>query len=140
MVVLMGSPLGDRVRHLRELRDLTQGQVEEYTGLGRSWLSLVEAGDIKNPGGLRLDKLARFYGVSTHHLLTGEPDGETPNRLIRLEQLRQFTDDQLETLVHLGHTVFLKKMANHEPESGPHAKGESDSQPDAKDHDPELGR
>src|SRR5690242_18058730 len=78
MVQLMASPVGNRIRELRKQRGLTQGQIAAFAGVTRGWLSLVESGDTPNPGGERLDRVARILGVSSRYLLTGtdEPEPE----------------------------------------------------------------
>ena len=79
MVACVGTPLGDRIRALREREGWTQAQLAAFAGVTRGWLSLVEAGDRKNPQGDLLAKVARCLGVSVEYLITGsEPRAAGP--------------------------------------------------------------
>lgn len=68
--------LGRRVKALRRARNLTQGQVEEYSHgrVARSWLSLIETGRIEKPSFRKLAALAEFLGTTPADLI-----GQTPS-------------------------------------------------------------
>lgn len=55
--------LARKVKELREQQKLTQGQLAEYSGLKRSYVSLLEGGLIKKPSAERMLKLARALHV-----------------------------------------------------------------------------
>lgn len=104
-----GQVIGKRVRGLRVGRRWSQKELAVAARVGRSWLSLVEAGRIENPGGWRMDRIARALGVSPRYLLTGEPGGDTdddPLKRSLLSLVRQFSAAQIEQLIHIGHIVF----------------------------------
>jgi len=66
--------IGDRLRALREKKNLSQGDVEKRTGLLRSYISRVENGHTV-PAIETLEKLARALEVPLYQLLY---DGEEP--------------------------------------------------------------
>jgi len=65
--------LGDRLRELRNNRNLTLKQVSDSTGLSVSFLSLVER-DKVSISVANLERLARFYQVRLVHLFQGVED------------------------------------------------------------------
>jgi transcriptional regulator with XRE-family HTH domain len=66
--------IGERLRVLREERQLSQGDIEERTGLLRCYLSRVENGHTV-PAIETLEKLARAFDMSLYQLLY---DGDQP--------------------------------------------------------------
>ena len=58
----------NRIRELREDRDLRQIDVAEKTGIDQRTLSNYETGKT-NPDSFAIIQLAKFYGVSTDYLL-----------------------------------------------------------------------
>ncbi len=62
-----------RIRNLREDRDLNQTQVAKMLGMSQAGYSKYETGENDIPTAI-LIKLSRFYGVSIDYLL-----GETDN-------------------------------------------------------------
>ena len=63
---------GKRLRALRKARKLTQPQIAEATGVPQSTLSGIERGETKDPISSVLLKLAAFYEVEPHWIVTGE--------------------------------------------------------------------
>ena len=61
-----------RIRDLREDRDMTQTQVARVLGMSQTGYSKYETGENDIPTAI-LIKLARFYGTSIDYLL-GETD------------------------------------------------------------------
>lgn len=59
---------GDRVKKLREVRNLTQKQLSERLDIGEKEIWRYE-NEPSNPTALKLTKLAIFFGVSTDYLL-----------------------------------------------------------------------
>ena len=72
--------IGDRLRALREERKLSQGDIEERTGLLRCYLSRVENGHTV-PSVETLEKLARAFEVPLYKLFY---DGDKPPKLENL--------------------------------------------------------
>jgi transcriptional regulator with XRE-family HTH domain len=68
--------IGDRLRVLREQKNLSQGDIEKRTGLLRCYLSRVENGHTV-PAVETLEKLARALDMPLYQLLY---DGEEPPR------------------------------------------------------------
>jgi transcriptional regulator with XRE-family HTH domain len=60
--------LGDRVRQLREERDLTQEELAARAGLSANYVGEIEGGK-RNPSALVLFSLARGLGVDAANLL-----------------------------------------------------------------------
>ena len=69
--------IGERLRLLREQKDLSQGDIEKRTGLLRCYLSRVENGHTV-PAVETLEKLARALEMPLYQLLY---DGDEPPRL-----------------------------------------------------------
>jgi transcriptional regulator with XRE-family HTH domain len=70
----------DRLRELRESRNLSQGDIERRTGMLRCYISRVENGHTV-PTLETLEKLARALEVPLYHLFY---DGERPSRFPNL--------------------------------------------------------
>lgn len=68
--------IGDRLRVLREHKNLSQGDIEKRTGLLRCYISRVENNHTV-PAIETLEKLARALDLPLYHLLY---DGEEPPR------------------------------------------------------------
>src|ERR1700678_2725523 len=66
--------IGDRIRVLRESKELSQGDIEKRTGLLRCYISRVENGHTV-PAVSTLEKLARALEVPLYQLFY---DGEEP--------------------------------------------------------------
>jgi transcriptional regulator with XRE-family HTH domain len=69
--------IGDRLRDLRESKNLSQGDIEKRTGLLRCYISRVENGHTV-PAIETLEKLARALEVPLYQLFY---DGEEPPKL-----------------------------------------------------------
>jgi transcriptional regulator with XRE-family HTH domain len=70
--------IGDRLRAIREAKELSQGDVEERSGLKRSYISRVEHGHTV-PSIETLEKLARALEVPLYQLFY---DGKKPPKLL----------------------------------------------------------
>jgi transcriptional regulator with XRE-family HTH domain len=82
--------IGDRLRVMREEKKLSQGDIEEKTGLLRCYVSRVENGHTV-PAVETLEKFARALEVPMYQLFY---DGEEPPRLPNLPK-RKTADDIL---------------------------------------------
>jgi transcriptional regulator with XRE-family HTH domain len=80
--------IGDRLRALREVKKLSQGDIEKRTGLLRCYISRVENGHTV-PAIETLEKLARALEVPLYQLFY---DGEEPPELPNLPK-RKSSDD-----------------------------------------------
>ncbi len=81
--------IGDRLRKLREIKKLSQGDIEKRTGLLRCYISRVENGHT-TPAIETLEKLARAFEIPLYQLFY---DGEGPPKLP--SYLKQTTADGL---------------------------------------------
>jgi transcriptional regulator with XRE-family HTH domain len=79
----------DRLRELRESKDLSQGDIEKRTGLLRCYISRVENGHTV-PAIETLEKLARALEVPLYQLFY---DGDTPPQVPNL--LKRKTSDDI---------------------------------------------
>jgi transcriptional regulator with XRE-family HTH domain len=70
--------IGDKVRMLREQKNLSQGDIEKRTGLLRCYISRVENGHTV-PSVDTLEKMARALEVPMYRLFTDEAHVKMPN-------------------------------------------------------------
>ena len=80
--------IGDRLRAIRELKKLSQGDIEQRCGLLRCYISRVENGHTV-PSIETLEKMARALEVPLYQLFY---DGEEPPRLPNLPNRETETD------------------------------------------------
>jgi len=73
--------VGNRLKQFRELRGLSQGKIEERTGLVRSYISRVENGHI-SPSVETLEKFARALDMPLYQLLY---EGEKPPKSLKTQ-------------------------------------------------------
>src|SRR6266478_7697522 len=73
--------IGNRLRELRESKQLSQGDIEKWTGLLRCYISRVENGHTV-PAIETLEKMARALEVPMYRLFH---DGEVPTSLSKLK-------------------------------------------------------
>lgn len=70
--------IGQRLRDLREAKNLSQGDIEKRTGLVRCYLSRVENGHTV-PSVETLEKIARAYDMPTYQLFVGLEEKSGPS-------------------------------------------------------------
>jgi transcriptional regulator with XRE-family HTH domain len=73
--------IGNRLKELRESKELSQGDIEKRTGLLRCYISRVENGHTV-PSVETLEKMARAFEVPLYRLFH---DGEVPAGLSKLK-------------------------------------------------------
>ncbi len=76
--------IGERLRQLRESKDLSQGDIEKRTGLLRCYISRVENGHTV-PAIQTLEKMARGLEVPMYQLFH---EGEEPPKMAELHKRR----------------------------------------------------
>jgi transcriptional regulator with XRE-family HTH domain len=81
--------IGDRLREMREAKNLSQGDIEKRTGLLRCYVSRVENGHTV-PAVETLEKLARAFEVPLYQLFY---EGEEPPELPTLLKQKPSDDD-----------------------------------------------
>lgn len=96
--------ISDRLRQLREQKNLSQGDIEKRTGLLRSYISRVENGHTV-PAIETLEKLARALEVPLYQLLY---DGDEPPQLPNL--LKRKTSDGIVWGSSGKQAVYLYKL------------------------------
>ncbi len=70
--------IGTRLRQLRETQELSQGDIEERTGLLRCYISRIECGHTV-PSLETLEKWAKAFGLELYQLFfVGKAEPETP--------------------------------------------------------------
>lgn len=96
--------IGDRVRHYREERGLTPGQLAEAAGVSRSYLSELESGrgSAQRPSADALYRLAKPLGVAMSDLLGRPiliaPQRERPASLAEFAKSRDLPEADIEML------------------------------------------
>jgi transcriptional regulator with XRE-family HTH domain len=80
--------IGDRLREMREAKQLSQGDIEKRTGLLRCYISRVENGHTV-PAIETLEKMARALEVPLYQLFY---DGEEPPQLPNLLKRKSSAD------------------------------------------------
>jgi transcriptional regulator with XRE-family HTH domain len=116
--------IGDRLRELRESKELSQGDIEKRTGLLRCYISRVENGHTV-PAIQTLEKMARAFEVPMYQLFhAGEAaasirnlkppknseewgsTGEAANYLSKLRKLlAKMKPDEQKLLLHMAQKV-----------------------------------
>jgi len=74
--------IGERLRDLREEKNLSQGDIEKRTGLLRCYISRVENGHTV-PAIETLEKLARAMEIPMYRIFTEDADVKKPNIQLR---------------------------------------------------------
>lgn len=82
--------IGEKLRELRESKDLSQGEIEKRSGLLRVYVSRVENGHTV-PAIETLEKLARALEVPVYQLFY---EGEEPPKAPALPKLRLVDDTE----------------------------------------------
>lgn len=70
--------IGDRIKALREARNMTLEQVGSLVGVGKSTVRKWETGDIANMRRDKIEKLANAFHVSPLYILGIEPESASP--------------------------------------------------------------
>jgi transcriptional regulator with XRE-family HTH domain len=70
--------VGERLKDLREQKNLSQGDIEKRTGLLRCYISRVENGHTV-PNVETLEKMARALEIPIYRLFTNDADVKKPN-------------------------------------------------------------
>jgi transcriptional regulator with XRE-family HTH domain len=96
--------ISDRLRELREAKNLSQGDIEKRTGLLRCYISRVENGHTV-PAIETLEKLARALEVPLYQLFY---DGEEPPELPAL--LKRKTSDDIVWGSSGKDSIYLHKL------------------------------
>jgi transcriptional regulator with XRE-family HTH domain len=96
--------IADRLRELRESKNLSQGDIEKRTGLLRCYISRVENGHTV-PAVATLEKMARALEVPLYQLFY---DGDAPPKLPNL--LKRKTSEDIVWGSSGKHAMYLHKL------------------------------
>jgi transcriptional regulator with XRE-family HTH domain len=77
--------IGDRLKVLREKKEMSQGDIEKKTGLLRCYISRVENGHTVPSVGT-LEKLARAFGVPLYEVFRDDDSKAVPLKLGKREK------------------------------------------------------
>lgn len=96
----------NRIKDLREDRDLRQTDVAEATGIDQRTLSNYETGKT-NPDSFALIRLADFFDVSIDYLLgrTNLRKDTADDVLLELQAARSMLDDAMSALRRMGSDI-----------------------------------
>lgn len=99
--------ISERLKRLREAQNLSQGDIQERTGLFRCYLSRLENGRTV-PSIETLEKLARALGVPLHQLFT---EDEVPAKKLRVPKQQADTIWGLDKKTTRQLRLFAKQFA-----------------------------
>lgn len=80
------SKFSERLKSLRKQHNMTQGQLAEKIGVGRSAISMYEMGE-REPDFETLEALADTFNVDMAFLLGGNKKDPTPKKESELDEL-----------------------------------------------------
>jgi transcriptional regulator with XRE-family HTH domain len=103
--------IGDKVRTLREQKNLSQGDIEKRSGLLRCYLSRVENGHTV-PSVDTLEKIARALEIPMYRLFTDEEHVQKPK--LPTESVRSRTANSKQDRVLRGFAKLLARMNDRE--------------------------
>jgi transcriptional regulator with XRE-family HTH domain len=143
------TPLGQRVRALRQQQGLSQTALAELTGgrVDRDYIAALETGRVKSMGSDKATALAGALGVSLDYLLTGaagpgertrlEVNSENAPTFARMD--RRFPRWLLDDLEKIGITLLYARSP--QPGAEPQPEGQEDHGDDDEHEDeaPERG-
>lgn len=89
--------LGDKLRALREERELTLKEMGEQTDLSLTYLSEIERGAVC-PSVDTLRQLANFFDIPVSMLVKNEGPGSLPSKLQYVRKLKNISQKQLANL------------------------------------------
>lgn len=113
--------IGERLKHLREEKNMSQGEIEEKTGLLRCYVSRVENGHTV-PAIETLEKFARALDVELYQLFTEDVRakhvsisvmrGKKSDRVLEVfrRQLEKLSDEDQKFIIKLA-SMYARRMA-----------------------------
>src|SRR5262245_4177177 len=106
---------GERIREIREKRDLTQDQLAGQAKISKSFLSEIENND-RNVSSQALLRIANILGASVDYLLTGESKESTtkapiviPPELSRAAEELHLTFNQTVDLLEAQRSIVARR-------------------------------
>lgn len=95
--------IGERLKALREQKDMSQGDIEKSTGLLRCYISRIENGHTV-PSVDTLEKMARALEIPIYRIFTDDEHVKKPNipaETIRSRAVRSKEDKELRAFAKL---------------------------------------
>jgi len=83
--------VGERIRYLREQRNLTLKDVERLTGISPSYINRLEKGERKSPGVPIISKLAPVLGVAPYELMEMSEEERREKDVVELLLTHHYT-------------------------------------------------
>ena len=120
----MGTPLGNRVKRLREDKGWTQGELAYHAGVTRQWVSLVETGERERVNVQDVTRIARLLGTSVEYLVEGRSDEPDPRKAAVVRPLLDLPMDLLNRIA----LAFGRQVADAAGDYAPEA--DQDDQPE----------
>ncbi len=107
-----GALIGRRVFQARKRAGLSQGALQAYSGLHKSYISKLENGRVPKPGVAQLQRIAAVLNVSVEELL--ETPGDAVDMKIptgmasAVRQIIRFSVDQVNNLAESAGLLYRK--------------------------------
>lgn len=100
--------LGERIKKVREEKELTQEDLDELTGLHYTYISKIEAGK-KQPSLKSLEKITEALGVSLSQLFKEKQDTAIKSSFDKLLKIfENRTSSEINLIIELAETIFPK--------------------------------
>lgn len=102
---------GEKLRKIRQERNLTQPDLAEQLGIEQSWLSKLE-NEKSLPSSDLLDRICQIFGLTLEQLLADLDPHYVRNQLASLPEVRGLLQEKRYTLVHNAHRWLLTATAS----------------------------
>ncbi len=110
----MHTSLAKKLYTLRHNQQLKQQTVAQLAGITQATLSRIESGLTKNPSLIKLQKLARIFGVSVDFLLEEHPNcprGHLSQRAeVLIEYYSRCSEETQECIDNIVHTLVRHEL------------------------------
>lgn len=104
--------LGSKLRMLRKSKGITQDVIADLLGISRGNISHYE-NDSRTPPLKHIEKIAKYYNVSTEFLLPSSDVDEVKDLLIKAEEIFKSDNISLEEKINLFNklnVIYLKSQ------------------------------
>lgn len=90
----------DNIKHYRSIKNISQGELAEKTGIGQGRLSRIENGKVE-PGLFTIEKIAEGLGISASELFidTSSRNASLQERISLIETLSEFDQKLVDALL-----------------------------------------
>lgn len=112
--------LGERIRQIRRLKNMSQIELERKTGIKREYLSKIENQELKNPTYRTLERLAQGLGVPLPELIAEALEAKAPREprldVIAPKDWVSRIDKEIKAGTYLVVPVISRVLATRAPE------------------------